>query len=843
MPFHLSPFIKSFSCIFLLGLFLFNVQAQLIKPTPAAERLKSLQAKRTMAVQSDIKTTFRNIGPSAMSGRVVDIDVNPDRPVEFYVAYASGGLWYTNNNGISFTPVFDSAEVLTLGDVTVHWKTGTVWVGTGEANASRSSYSGTGVYKSNDKGKTWQHMGLAESHHVGKILIHPDKPETVWVAATGHLYSPNEERGVYKTTDGGKTWKRALYLNNLTGAIDMDINPQNPLELYATLWQKSRRAWHFDENGAGSGLYKSVDGGETWQKLNTKESGLPHDSLLGRCGISLCATRPGTVYIVVDNQTVIKFPERKDTAEKTKYQLIDFKGITKQEFAALNNNMLDTFLAANKMADKYNAILLKEWVAAGKIKPDELFRYILGDEGQGGPVIGAELYKTEDAGKTWKKVGDRTLSNLFGPIGYYFGRIVVSPANPDKVLALGFIPILSTDGGKTFKSISKLNVHVDQHAAWINPVDDNHMMIGNDGGVNLTYDNGTNWFHANTPPVGQVYALYLDNSRPYNVFAGMQDNGVWYGPSDQKGASDDYADPKGFRKLSVGDGMMVLVDPRDNKTIYHGTQWGFYSRTHLDTGGYLSLKPTYELDEDPLRFNWLTPIMLSRHLPDAFYIGSNKFHRSLDKGANMQTLSPDLTNGKKQGSVPFGTITALDESPLRFGLLYAGTDDGNVQVSRDGGYNWKRIDAKLPKGLWVSRVVASAHKEGRVFVTLNGYRDDHFDPYVFISEDYGESWKPIHAGLPLECVNVMREDPVKDSILYLGTDGGCYVSKDRGTTWQIWQKGLPLSVPVYDIAIHKRQNDIVIGTHGRSIYNASLRELNGVEGQNVTKAGGRSANE
>lgn len=817
---------------FIIFLLLFSIAfSQKIQPTPAAMRFQSIENKRAMMKSTSIVTSFRNIGPTAMSGRVVDIDVNPNRPVEFYVAYATGGLWYTNNNGQSFLPLLDSADMLNLGDVTVHWPTGTIWIGTGEANASRSTYAGLGVYKSVDKGKTWQQMGLPESHHIGKILIHPTNPDIVWVAATGHLYTPNEERGIYKTTDGGITWKRVLYVNNMTGGIDMDLNPKNPNEIFACLWQKSRRAWNFDGGGSGSGIYKSTDGGQNWKQLNIKGSGLPTGDSMGRCGISIFEGDPRVLYLLVDNQARVVLPEQKDTAtEKAKYQVRDFKKITREEFAALDDNKLDTFLKENRLAGRYSAKQVKEWVASGKILPNALYTYIIGDN-EGGTIIGTELYRSDDGGSTWQKSKDKGLTNLYGPIGYYFGRVAVSPANANKVMVLGIQPMLSTDGGKSFKVISKANTHADYHAVWFNAADDNHIIVGNDGGINITYDNGANWFHANAPAVGQMYTVSLDNSRPYKVFAGLQDNGVWYGPSQQSGSMIDFADPKGFRRTLGGDGMMVAVDPRDNRTIYQGSQFGYYSRTHLDTGGYLSLRPQHELGDSAYRFNWLSPILLSRHLPDVFYIAGNKVHRSFDKGRMLKTISPDLTNGKKSGNVPYGTITALDESPLRFGLLYAGTDDGNLHLTKDGGGTWKKVDAKLPRGLWVSRVVASAFSEGRVYVTMNGYRDDHFNPYVYVSEDFGENWKPIHQGLPLECVNVIREDPWADSILYAGTDGGCYVSKDRGYTWQIWQKGLPVSVPVYDIAIHKGQNEIVLGTHGRSIYVASLNAINGVKGE------------
>jgi photosystem II stability/assembly factor-like uncharacterized protein len=369
----------------------------------------------------------------------------------------------------------------------------------------------------------------------------------------------------------------------------------------------------------------------------------------------------------------------------------------------------------------------------------------------------------------------------------------------------------------------------------MNPENDAHMITGNDGGVNITYDNGANWFKANTPAVGQIYALHVDNSLPYKVYVGLQDNGVWYGKTTAAFYSEDLGDPRGYKRLGGGDGMMIATDPRDNKTTYLGVQFGKYRRTHVDTGGYLLLEPLQTLEDGPNRFNWLSPILVSKHVPDIIYLGSNRLHRSVRKGEAMETISPDLTNGAAPGNVPYGTITCIDESPRRFGYLIAGTDDGRVQLSSDGGYNWKSIDSGLPKALWVSRVRASAYNDARIYVTLNGNRFDHFEPYVYVSEDYGNTWKAIHEGLPLEPVNVIVEDPINENILYLGTDGGCYVSKNRGTTWEAWSKGMPVSIPVHDIVIQKRQNEILLGTHGRSIYLASLQKLNGAKAELQTK--------
>ncbi|HYE55390.1 MAG TPA: hypothetical protein VD996_11115, partial [Chitinophagaceae bacterium] len=363
-----------------------------------------------------------------------------------------------------------------------------------------------------------------------------------------------------------------------------------------------------------------------------------------------------------------------------------------------------------------------------------------------------------------------------------------------------------------------------------NPKNDKHFFSGNDGGLNITYDNGKNWFKANTPPVGQFYAVTVDNARPYNVYGGLQDNGSWMGPSThQENINWIERGEYGYKPLGGGDGMQVQVDTRDNQTVYSGYQFGFYTRQNRQTRESKQLRPSHSLGEAQLRFNWQTPILLSKHNQDVFYYGSNKFHRSMSKGDSLVALSTDLTNGRKEGDVPYGTITTISESPLRFGLLYVGTDDGNIHISRDGGYSWTLISkpaakgqAGLPQGLWVSRVIASQYKEGRVYVTLNGYRMDHFAPYLFVSEDYGTTWKQIGKDLPAEPLNVVREDPKHDSILYVGTDGGLYVTIDAGNSFMMWNKGLPRSIPVHDIAIQQRDNEIVLGTHGRSLYVAKL---------------------
>ena len=826
--------VKHCSLLVLVCLVSFLSNAQ-TKPTPAADRLKVVQQRAALEKTSVLNSiAFKSIGPSVMSGRVVDVDANPADPTEFYVAYASGGVWYTHNNGQSFTPIFDSTDILIIGDIAVNWRSGTIWVGTGEVNSSRSSYAGMGVYKSTDKGKTWKWLGLADSHHIGKIILHPTDDNIAWVAVLGHLYSANAERGVYKTTDGGTTWKHTLFVDENTGAVDMDINPQNPDELYATAWYRTRRAWSFEAAGKTSGIYKSMDGGNTWKLTTQAGSGFPQGSNVGRIGVAVYAKNPQLVYAIVDNQQA-----KPDTAKKDSlvYTLGEINVLTKEGFESLENRKLDTLLKRNRILGRYNAADLKRQVATGQFKPNALYDYLYVNTGFESTPIGAEVYRSDDAGGHWRKMNAKEIP-IFFTYGYYFAKIYTSPYNPDKIYALGFSSQVSNDGGKTWKSMDKAIVHADHHALWVDPQNDSHLINGNDGGVHVTYDNGDHWFKANTPSVGQFYSVTTDNARPYNVYGGLQDNGVWYGSSanvenNNWHASGDY----NYKSIMGGDGMQVQVDTRDNTTVYTGFQFGQYSRLNRTQPRATArrITPSHSMGEKPYRFNWQTPVLISQHNQDVIYFGGNKFFRSMNKADTMISMG-DLTRGDKGGNVPFGTITTITESPLRFGLIYAGTDDGNIQMTKDGGYSWmlvnnkptKSSDANLAAGLWVGKLVASKFKEARVYATLSGYRNDDFAPYVYVSEDYGNTWKQIGLDLPLEPVNVIKEDPKNENIIYVGTDGGLYVSFNRGQSFMTWNGGLPRSVPVHDIAIQERDNDIVLATHGRSLYVANLADVQGV---------------
>jgi len=813
--------------IILLLVIVNSAQAQ-VKPSTATERLNGLQKRKLLEQDTMLNSIkFRNVGPSIMSGRVTDVDVNPNDPTEFYVAYATGGLWYTKNNGQSLVPVFDKENAFGIGDIAVNWKEGVIWVGTGESNSSRSSYSGLGVYKSMDKGKTWEYLGLPESQHIGKIILHPTDNNIAWVAVLGHLYSPNKERGVYKTTDGGKSWKQTLFVDENTGAADMDINPKNPDELYASVWYRTRRAWNFEESGKTSGIYKSTDAGNTWKPVTAAGSGFPSGDGLGRIGLAVFAKNPNIIYATLDNQG-----HRPDTAVKkadTNYVLKNFKDLTKESFAALDNNKLDSFLVNNNFKEKYTAATVKELVRTDKIKPTEIYNYLF-DANTAlfeTPIIGCEVYRSDDAGLTWHKVNSKGL-DLYNTYGYYFGKISVSTSNEDKIVVSGFDLLLSTDGGKTFKETDNDATHADWHGCWINPNKDSHWVAYNDGGCNVTYDNGEHWFKANTPSVGQFYKIAVDEAKPYNIYGGLQDNGTWFGPSTTKNIDQwDYEGVYPWKQIGGGDGMQVAIDTRDNKTAYSGSQFGFYGRRSTDGGKRMFIYPRPDLGEAKYRFNWQTPIWLSKHNQDVFYYATNRFHRSLQKGENLEPLSPDLTNGGREGDVPFGTSTTLAESPMKFGLIYVGTDDGNIQVSKDAGYTWTKVSGSLPKtvqGMYVSRVAPSAFKEGRVYASLNGYRNDHFGAYLFVSEDYGTTWTSLGNDLPMEPINVVAEDPKKENIIYVGTDNGLYASFNMGKTFMILDNNLP-RVPVHDIVIQQRENELVVGTHGRSVYIAKLKEL------------------
>lgn len=803
-----------------------QLQVQAQQPASSPEAYMDAVTKKSQ-LENDSRVQaleLRNTGPTIMSGRVTDLAVNPDDPTEFYVAYASGGLWHTKNNGTTFTPIMDNAPTQNLGDIAVDWKNGIIWAGTGENNASRSSYAGIGILRSDDQGETWTQAGLPDSHHIGRILLHPEDPNTLWVGSAGHLYSPNRERGVYKSTDGGKTWENTLYIDEETGIIDMAMVPGDPNTLYATAWQKDRKAWNFKGNGEGSGIYKSTDGGDTWTLISTEESGFPTGEGVGRIGIAVFDSN--TIYAIHDNQ-YHREKEKESEKENDELSKDDFKTMDVETFLALDNKQLNEYLKTNGFQEKYRAENVKQLVRSGSVQPNDLAKYLEDANAMlfDTPVIGAEVYKSTDGGKTWSKTHEGSIEDLFYSYGYYFCQIAVDPNNPEKLYAGGVPIVRSDDGGKTWKSINGDNVHADHHAIWVNPEKEGHLINGNDGGINISYDDGESWIKNNSPSVGQFYAVEVDNQKPYNIYGGLQDNGVWMAPHNARentGWHQYGAYP--WKMIMGGDGMQVEVDPRNANIIYTGYQFGNYFRIDLEKDSRKYIQPKHELGESPYRFNWQTPILLSPHNADILYLGGNKLMRSLDQGDNWEAISGDLTTGGKPGNVAYGTLTSISESPFRFGHLYTGSDDGLIHVSQDGGHSWKLISESLPKDLWVSRVAASKHNKDRVYASLNGYRWDDFTPYIYVSDDQGTSWKNISSNLPLSPVNVILEDPANENLLFAGTDNGLYVSFNRGENWEPFGKEFP-QVAVHDLAIQEEAKDLIVGTHGRSIYVLNIASL------------------
>jgi photosystem II stability/assembly factor-like uncharacterized protein len=784
---------------------------------------KSLKQKKEFIKKSLVKNIkFTNIGPTIMSGRVVDVAVNPYNTIEFYVGYASGGLWYTNNNGTTFMPVLDNSPTQNIGDIAVDWNSGTIWVGTGEKNSSRSSYAGIGVLKSTDKGKTWTNVGLRDSHHVSRILINPNNTDEVIVGVIGHLYSSNQGRGVFKTINGGKSWIKTLFINDATGIIDVAVAPENFNIMYAASWERNRKAWNFDGDGENSAIYKSTDAGSSWTKIAYK-SGFPTGEGVGRIGLAVF--NENTVYALHDSQ----FRRPKNKKAKSTDALIkdDFKTMSSNDFLKLSDKKLNSYLKNNGFQEKYRAENVKQMVRVGSVKPIDLAKYLEDANSMlfDTQVIGAEVFKTTNGGKSWKKTNDNFLDGIYSSYGYYFGEIRVDLQDENGIYVLGVPIIKSKDGGKTFTSISKENVHSDHQALWVNPTKSGHILNGNDGGLNLSYDDGESWIKLNNPAVGQFYSVYADNQKPYKVYGGLQDNGVWV--ANHNARIDKRWQQSGqnpYESIMGGDGMQIQVDDRNPNIVYTGYQFGNYYRIDRESGKNEYIQPKHVLGENPYRFNWQTPILLSKHNQDILYLGGNKLHRSFNKGDDWTTISEDLTSGGKKGNVVYGTLTSISESPFQFGLLYTGSDDGLVHVSKNGGASWTTISNSLPQNLWVSRVIASSHKKERVYVTLNGYRFDDFTTYVYVSDDYGQNWKNISSNIPTSPVNVIKEDPENENLLYLGTDNGLYISFNKGASWEAFSKNLP-NVAVHDLVIQPTAKHLIIGTHGRSLYKADIAPL------------------
>ncbi len=733
---------------------------------------------------------WRALGPVNHSGRVVDVEVDPKHPGTFYVAAASGGVWKTSDHGLHFTPIFDGQDCFSIGDIAVDPSDPeTIWVGTGEANNQRSSYWGHGVYKSTDGGKTWRRVGLRDSHHIGRIAVDPTDGDRVFVAALGHLYTPNDERGLYLTTDGGKTWRRVLKISKDVGVVDVAIKPDDPKIVLAASYERRRRAWHFDGAGPGSGLWRSTDGGKTWTRVT---EGLPSGEI-GRIGISFCASKPNVVYLTLSNQNPRKVKRVTVEPEEGAAPAPD-------ESAAGGGGEAPAVLDG------------------GAVQGPEIVRAQRRARRRA-PTQGGEVYRSDDAGRTWRKVNRKPVG---GRPPYYYGQIRVAPQDPDKVWVLSTVLFVSKDGGKNFARDGAPGVHGDHHALWIDPHDGEHLLLGNDGGLCESWDGGRHWIHFENLPIGQYYAISVDNADPYRIYGGTQDNGSWGIPSRGPTA-------RGLRlqdsyKVAGGDGFYVRVDPEDPNTLYAESQFGGLVRVDLKTMRLRSIKPRPERGQAAFRFNWMSPLVVSPHNHTILYFGGNRLFRSLNRGEDWTAISPDLTTRdpkKLAGNVPHCTITTISESRLRFGLIWVGTDDGKLWLTADGGRTWRDRTAALPseaRGLWISRVCASRFAEGRCFVAVTGYREDRFEPLLYVTDDYGLTFRRIAGDLPREGpVNVVLEDARDPDLLFAGTEFGVFFSLSRGGRWHRLGKGLP-TVAVHDLALQERERELVAGTHGRGVW-------------------------
>jgi photosystem II stability/assembly factor-like uncharacterized protein len=706
----------------------------------------ALQAQAVALEPSDLGgLAARAIGPAVMSGRIAAIDAAAaDGKVTLWVGAASGGVWKSADGGVTFEPVFDD-HVQSIGAVEVDPSSPeTVWVGTGESWARNSVSVGNGVYKTTDGGDTWTAMGLGDSERIARIRIHPTAGDTVWVCATGHLWDANEQRGVFKTSDGGRTWKKVLYVDESTGCADIDLDPQAPDVLYAAMWQFRRYPDLFHSGGPGSGLYKSTDGGETWKELT---QGLPEGDK-GRIAVAVAPSRPSRVYAAVESA---------DSA----------------------------------------------------------------------------LYRSDDLGTTWERVNN-SMNVTVRP--FYFAHLVVDPTDHDTVYKPGLFLGVSTDAGESFTSFLSGGfgggVHSDHHALWIDPADPKHLVLGTDGGVYVSRDQGHSFRMVMSLPVSQFYEVSLDDEWPYNVYGGLQDNGSWMGPS----RSPSGIENRDWDNVGFGDGFHTFRDPGDPDYVYSEYQGGQIQRLHLPTGELREIKP-YPAEGDPeYRFNWNSPIAFSPHEPGTLYLGAQKLLRSRDHGESWQEISPDLTTDnpewqrqKESGGLTVDNSTAenhttiftISESPVEAGVVWVGSDDGNVQVTRDGGGSWTEVSAAIP-GLparrWVSDVHASPHAAGTAFVTIDGHRTGDMRTYVVKTADYGATWTSLATETLEGYAHVVEQDPVNPELLFLGTEHGLWVSLDGGTGWVRFEGGMPKMAPVNDVAIHPREGDLVIATHGRGIY-------------------------
>ncbi|MFC2164183.1 WD40/YVTN/BNR-like repeat-containing protein [Acidobacteriota bacterium] len=768
----------------------FNDSQIKVENTDPALRLKWFEQHRAMKAASPFKDLeWRFVGPDTLSGRCTDIAVPKGSRDTIYIASATGGVWKTTNYGVTWKPIMDDAPSISIGDVTVAPSNrDIVWIGTGESNIYRGSVAGIGVYKSIDAGATWQHMGLADTNTISRIAIHPENPDIVYVAATGHEWTHNEERGVFKTKDGGQSWEKVHYINDHTGAIDLVMDPSDPEILYVAMWNRTRLRWSDPRPGPGDGIFKTTDGGKTW---NQKTNGLPDFKLTGRIGMDICHSNPNVLYALIDNHNPGREPKK---GERDPY---------------------------------------------GRLRD--------------GPVAkGAEVYRTGDKGETWHKVSpsNQFMESFAGTYGWGFTQMRVDPGDEDTIYILGVQLAKSIDGGKSFKTINYPGLHPDHHGLWINPEDSNYIVDANDGGIAVSYDGGKSWraFLKDDDhtyifgsllgetgkdeserfiPVIQFYNLAYDMAKPFRVYGSIQDHGTYRGSiaHTQSYQKKGYYRVTGWEFVPGGEGTHIAVDPADPNTIYASTFYGRLIRGEFKDNDWKvkNILPKVEEGEPPLRGQWLSPTIISPHNPHVIYHGMQYLFRSMDKGETWVKISPDLSyddpnkKGKLPFAIPYGCLVALSESPFKFGLIYAGTDDGRVHITKNSGGDWTDITKGLPYNKHVSRIVASKYDEGTVYLTLNGRRDDDFVDYIYKSTDYGQTWVDISGNIPCGPVNVIREDPKKENILYLGTDLGVYLTLDGGSTWHSLSSNLPTCF-VWDLIIHPRDNVLVIATYGRGMW-------------------------
>ena len=762
-------------CLLTMVLLMIPLQAKKAKTpkrihsTDPALRIKWYDQHVEMRKNTPYKNMkWQHIGPTNISGRCTDIAVVTPRGQSYiiYVAAASGGVWKTVNEGTTWEPIFEQAPSASIGDLAVAPSNpDIVWIGTGEANIFRSSMAGCGIYKSTDAGQTWQHMGLTGTHTIPRIVIHPKNPDVVYVAASGHEWTHNPERGVYKTTDGGKTWEKILYINEETGAIDLVMHPSDPETLYAATWQRIRKKWNDPRNEpqyTGSGIHKTTDGGKTWKPIN---NGLPEAKFRGRIGIDLCLTKPDVLYALVDNYEIAR--------EITDADQADTYGVPSSGF-----------------------------------------------------IKGATVYRSDDGGSSWNQTSGLTdqtkrfMERHSGTYGWVFGQIHVDPNDENTVYIMGVPLSVSNDGGKTFRSL--WGMHVDHHGLWIDPKNSDYIINVNDGGIVISYDRGKTWRQfTHNLPVCQFFNIAYDMDTPFRVYGSMQDHGSYRGVVDISGGRSRIPAVE-FERAPGGEGSSHAIDPTDPNIVYSAGFYGRITRSDLSKSGRERSKyilPRQFEGEPRLRGQWVAPFIISPHNPHYIYHGMQYLFHSRDRGDTWERISPDMTTNiqSELGDIPYQTIFSISESPLKYGLVYVGTDDGKVHVTKDGGKTWKEIMKGLPYRKWVSRIVASAFDMSTVYMTQNGKRDDDFAAYVWKSTDCGENWKDISANIPLGPVNVIREHPGNRNVLYVGTDIGVYVTSDGGKTWNVLGENLP-STFVHDLIIHPRDNILVIATHGRGMW-------------------------